>query len=251
MSETAPLFLMVVCDPVAPSGLIGQSILAAGGFYDTILPGEAYASRSPLSYPGLPESPEGYDGLVILGGRMSANDLATYPYFAEVERLALAFGEAGQPVLGACLGAQILARAHGARVWAMDGLESGFIEMAVTEDGARDPLFAGLGRHLTFYQNHYEAFDLPPGGVNLLTGGKCEVQAFRIEPATYGLQFHLEVTVDIVREWMRLFGERLYRDEPRLLSDLDPDLRRHMMIQRRVGEAVLHRWVGLARGSEA
>ena len=86
-----PRILMVICDPVAPSGLIGETILDKGGFYDTILPGEGFASWQPLAYPGLPGSPEGYDGLVILGGPMSANDAAEHPWLGTLEALATAF----------------------------------------------------------------------------------------------------------------------------------------------------------------
>ena len=120
----------------------------------------------------------------------------------------------------------------------------------MTAEGRRDPLFEGLGRRLTLFQNHYEACDLPPGGVNLMTGGACEVQAFRLGRAVYGFQFHMEVSVDVVREWMRLFGSHLYRDEPGLLTELDPGFGRHMEPQRRLACEVFRRWIALARPDE-
>ena len=252
-SGLRPRILMVVCDPVAPSGLIGAAIVEKGGFYDTILPAEGFASWAPLDYPGLPGPPSGpladHDGLVILGGPMSANDEADHPWLRELGVLAKSFEASGKAVLGVCLGAQIMARACGARVWHMGALEAGYVELQVTEEGAQDALFAGLGSPLTPFQHHYEAFDLPPGGVNLLTGGLCEVQAFRLGRAAYGLQFHLEVTVDIVREWMRHFGESEFKDEPRLLSELDAGFRTHMQAQRRLAAEVFGRWVDLARRS--
>jgi len=242
-----PRILMVVCDPVAPSGLIGATILDKGGFYDTILPAEGFASWSPLDYPGLPGTPADYDGLVILGGPMSANDEADYPWLRDLGALAKSFEASGKAVLGVCLGAQIMARAYGARVWHMDALEAGYVELQVMEEGRRDALFAGLGSRLTLFQHHYEAFDLPSGGVNLLTGGLCEVQAFRLGRAAYGFQFHLEVTVDIVREWMRFFGESEFKDEPRLLTELDAGFQTHMQAQRRLAREIFGRWVDLAR----
>ena len=250
ISAPSPRFLVVVCDPIAPSGLIGQTILAAGGFYDTVVPEKAFASWSPLTYPGLPQGPRGHDGLVILGGPMSANDEDAHPCFRDLGRLAKAFEARDKPVLGACLGAQIIARAHGARVWRMAEMESGFVELEVTAEGRDDALFGGLGDRLTLFQNHYEALDLPAGGVNLITGGKCEVQAFRLGRATYGFQFHMEVSVDSVREWMRLFGAEFFRDAPWLLSELDPGFMRHMEAQRQAADRVLRRWVGLARPGE-
>ena len=95
-----PRILMVVCDPVAPSGMIGETILDKGGFYDTVVPALGFASRSPLDYPGLPDSPTGYDGLVILGGPMSANDEAGHPWLRDLETLATAFEAGDKAVLG-------------------------------------------------------------------------------------------------------------------------------------------------------
>ena len=249
-SGLRPHILMAVCDPVAPSGLIGAAIVEKGGFYDTILPAVGFASWSPLDYPGLPGPPSGlladYDGLVILGGPMSANDEADHPWLRELGALAKSFEVSGKAVLGVCLGAQIMARAYGARVWHTGALEAGYVELQVTEEGAHDALFAGLGSCLTPFQHHYEAFDLPSGGVNLLTGGLCEVQAFRLGRAAYGFQFHLEVTVDIVREWMRFFGESEFKDEPHLLTELDAGFQTHMQAQRRLAREIFGRWVDLA-----
>jgi GMP synthase (glutamine-hydrolysing) len=246
-SGLRPRILMVVCDPVAPSGMIGETILDKGGFYDTIVPTARFASWAPRDYPGLPGSPVGYDGMVILGGPMSANDEAEHPWLGELGALATSFEASGKAVLGVCLGAQIMARGHGARVWHMGALEAGYVELEVTEEGRTDALFAGLGSRLTVFQHHYEAFDLPAAGVNLLTGGLCEVQAFRLGRAAYGFQFHLEVSVDSVRDWMRLFGESEFKDEPRLLSELDSGFQSHMQAQRRLAAQVFGRWVDLAR----
>lgn len=246
ISAPRPRVLMVVCHPVAPSGLIGETIVDKGGFYDTIVPGHGFASWSPLDYPGLPDSPADYDGLVILGGAMSANDEAEHPWLGELGALSKSFAAGGKAVLGVCLGAQILARSYGARVWHMGALEAGHVALQVTEEGRCDPLFAGLGCELTVFQHHYEAFDLPAGGLSLLAGGLCEVQAFRLGRAAYGLQFHLEVSIDTVRDWMRRFGESEFKDEPRLLTDLDTGFQAHMRAQRRLAAAVFRRWVDLA-----
>ena len=246
-SGLRPRILMVVCDPVAPSGAIGEAILDRGGFYDTVMPAKGFASWAPLEYPGLPEGPDDHDGLAILGGPMSANDGAEHSWLGELEALAAAFAAADKAVLGVCLGAQILARAYGGRVWHMGALEAGYVELELTEAGARDPLFAGLGPRITPFQHHYEACDLPDGGVSLVTGGLSAVQAFRLGRAAYGLQFHLETSVDEVREWVRHFGEDEVADEPRLITELDADFRTHMPAQRRLAVEVFGRWVELAQ----
>ena len=80
-----------------------------------------------------------------------------------------------------------------------------------------------------------------------MTGGLCEVQAFRLGRAAYGFQFHLEVTVDIVREWIRRFGESEFKDEPRLLNELDAGFQTHMRAQRRLAREIFGHWVDLAR----
>lgn len=246
MSPSGARILMVVCDPVAPSGLIGETIVDKGGFYDTVVPGLGFASRAPLAYPGLPDSAADYDGLVILGGPMSANDEADHPWLWDLEALARSFQAGDKAVLGVCLGAQIMARANGARVWHMGALEAGYVELEVTAEGAHDALFGGLGPRLTPFQHHYEAFDLPPGAAHLVAGGFSPIQAFRLGRAAYGLQFHLEVSIDTVREWVRLFGASEVKDAPRLLSDLDAGFRAHMGAQRRLARQVLGRWVDLA-----
>jgi GMP synthase (glutamine-hydrolysing) len=177
---------------------------------------------------------------------MSANDEAEHPWLGDLGALARSFSADGKAVLGVCLGAQILARSHGARVWHMGALEAGYVALQVTQDGTRDPLFAGMGETLTIFQHHYEAVDLPAGAVNLLTGGRCAVQAFRLGRAAYGFQFHLEVAIDTVRDWMRRFGKSEFKDEPRLLTDLDAGFQAHMRAQRRLAAQVFGRWVDLA-----
>jgi len=150
-------------------------------------------------------------------------------------------------VLGACLGAQIIARAIGGEVEPMGRLESGFIELNKTDEGDSDPLFAGLGRSFTVFENHFEAVRLPPGTVILAVGGACEVQAFRYGEKTYGLQFHMEVNVDIIREWMRHFGDTLYTAAPSLLETLESDFERHQTGQKAVAYSIIEKWRGLAK----
>src|ERR1700741_516824 len=106
-------FLMIVPEVTAPAGLVGETMIGEGAGYDTILPVERHASRSPFDYPGIPAGVGDYAGLVILGGPMSANDTAKYPFLGETMRLIRDFAAADRPVLGICLGAQIIARTFG------------------------------------------------------------------------------------------------------------------------------------------
>src|SRR5262245_41665282 len=119
-------FLVIVPEATAPAGLVGETLVGAGASYDTILPVERFASRSPFNYPGIPGDIGDYAALIVLGGPMSANDTDKHPFLADTMSLARKFAAADRPVLGICLGAQILARAFGGEVYRMDHLESGF-----------------------------------------------------------------------------------------------------------------------------
>ena len=149
-------------------------------------------------------------------------------------------------MLGICLGAQVIARAFGGEVYRMGRLESGFRTMELTPEGGNDPVFAGLGTNVTSFQNHFEAVRDVPGAVVLATGGACPVQAFRIGRAIYATQFHPEVTLDIVRDWIRKFGRAFTDDEPRLLTDLDRQFRESFTRHRAQCQTLVRNWLGLA-----
>jgi len=238
-------FLVIVPDVVAPPGLLGEAIIGKGCFYDTLMPTARYASHAPFDYPGVPRTSDGYAGLVVLGGGMSANDVAAHPFLVEVMTLVRRFDEDGKPVLGVCLGAQIVARSYGGEVYRMGRLESGFCEMELTAEGRADPLFSRAGDRVTVFHNHYEAVRNVPGAVVLATGGACPVQAFRIGERVYGLQWHIEVTIDIVREWIRTYGHQFCRDEPRLVTDLDRQFGIHFPSYRRACRRLVERWMAL------
>lgn len=237
--------LIIVPELVAPPGIVGEALIEAGVQYDAVFPESRFATWSPLDYPGMPTSPGDYAGLIVLGGPMSANDTDKHPFLSETMKLIRDFAALDRPVLGLCLGAQIIARTFGGTIYRMDRLESGFYELPLTAAGAADPLFRGLDREVTVFHNHYEATRDTPGAVPLVTGGACPVQAYRIGRATYGLQFHIEVTIDIVRDWIRVFGNAFCRDEPRLLTDLDRQFSGHFRKYRATCDHLVRRWLDL------
>ena len=139
-----------------------------------------------------------YDALIFMGGPMSVNDdLPDLRQEMECIRLAMA---QRQPVLGVCLGAQLIARAAGATVRRNPTKEIGWYELRFTDAAANDRLFHGLSRETVFHW-HGETFDLPPGAELLASSALCRNQAFRIGEEVYGLQFHLEVTPDMIANW--------------------------------------------------
>jgi len=138
-------------------------------------------------------------GLVILGGPMSVND--SLPWLREEERL---IGQAmahNQPVLGICLGAQLIARSLGAKVYRNPEKEIGWFDIHFTADGLGDPLFGGLPASETVFHWHGETFDLPSGAVLLASSRACRNQGYRVGGTVYGLQFHLEVTPEMIADW--------------------------------------------------
>jgi GMP synthase (glutamine-hydrolysing) len=138
-------------------------------------------------------------GLVFMGGPMSAND--ALPYLQQEIAILRGALERGQPVLGVCLGSQLLARAAGARVYPNPRKEIGWFEIDLTPAGLSDPVLGSLGPRRTVFHWHGETFDMPPGAEWLAQSEACRHQAFRIGRNAYGLQFHLEVTPEMIQDW--------------------------------------------------
>lgn len=142
-----------------------------------------------------------FSAIVAMGGPMSANDDDTLPWLADEKALIADAVRAGMPFWGVCLGVQLLAASLGARVYAGDEPEVGVLAVELTEEGRADPVFSALPRSVPALQWHGDTFDLPPGAVRLAGSPAYPNQAFRFENA-YGVQFHLEVSSEMAREWM-------------------------------------------------
>jgi GMP synthase-like glutamine amidotransferase len=240
-------FLIIVPETDAPPALIGEALLEAGHSYDAIYPTERFASRAPLSYPGLPSEPGDYAGLIVMGGPMSAHDTAEHAFLMELMALIRGFGVVQRPVLGVCLGAQVIAKAHEGEVFRLGLLEAGYVAMHTTAQAEQDPVFAGMTGPFTAFHTHYEGVRNIPGATVLASGGASAVQAFRVGDTTYGVQFHPEVTIDVARDWVRKFGAVFCRDEPRLVTDLDRDFAAYFPNSSRLCRRLVQNWVRLAR----
>lgn len=171
------------------------------------------------------EQPRAFDpnqlaGLVVLGGPMNADETDRYPFLApEIGWIQSAI-ECGLPVLGICLGSQLVAKALGSKVYANRVKEIGWYDVETTPAAADDPLFADFGPRQTVFQWHGDTFDLPSGAVQLARNDQCEQQAFRYGSSVYGLQFHAEVTAEMIRAW---FAEPASCVEVAALDYVDPD----------------------------
>lgn len=156
--------------------------------------------RNPHAVPTL----EGYNGLVVLGGPMNVDESALHPHLETELRLIAEAVEWGIPVLGICLGAQLLAKALGAAVQTNQEKEIGWYDLEPTPDGSQDPLFGHFAATETVFQWHGDTFDIPPGAVHLARGRGCTNQAFRYGDCAYGLQFHLEVDAALIERWLSI-----------------------------------------------
>jgi len=153
-----------------------------------------------LYLPGsVPPDPSAYDGLIFMGGPMSVND--NLPYLQWEMRAIVEGVKRDQPVLGICLGAQLIAKALGAPVYRNPQSEIGWFPVEFSEAADGDMLLGGLPKRETVFHWHGETFDLPPGAVLLASSERCRHQAFRLKESTYGLQFHLEVTPETIADW--------------------------------------------------
>jgi GMP synthase (glutamine-hydrolysing) len=141
-----------------------------------------------------------FDAIVAMGGPMSVNDDAELPWLREEKELVATAARAGMPFWGVCLGVQLLAASLGARVYAGEEPEVGVLPVELTEEGARDRVFCALPSSVPALQWHGDTFDLPDGAVRLAGSPAYANQAFRFENA-YGVQFHLEVSSGMAREW--------------------------------------------------
>lgn len=147
----------------------------------------------------LPRDVRTVGGLIVLGGPQAVYELEKYPWLrAEIALVEKAL-TAGRPVLGICLGAQMVAHVLGARIAQGPRREVGWAPVTLTEDGKDDPVFAGVPSPLTVFHLHGDTYELPPDAVNLATSALYEQQAFRWGEVVYGLQFHLEFTEPIIQ----------------------------------------------------
>jgi GMP synthase-like glutamine amidotransferase len=142
-----------------------------------------------------------FEGLIVMGGPMGAYEEDVHPWLRSEKSLIREAAQAGHPVWGVCLGAQLLAAALGARVYPGEaGAEVGMLPVELTDEALADPVFAGAPRSFPTLQWHGDTFELPDGATLLASSPAYPSQAFSYRNA-YALQFHLEVTPELAREW--------------------------------------------------
>ena len=183
---------------------------------------------------------DGHAGLVVMGGPMGANDTDRYPSLLQVERLCAEAMEYSVPLVGVCLGAQIMAKVLGSEVYPNPVREVGWYDLATAEGASHDPLFSELEPHEVVLQWHGDTFDLPKDAVLLASSPDCINQAFRYGENGYAVQFHLEILESMIREWVRRdaargwLGEKGRISASRILADTNTYMSRSEELGRRM-----------------
>lgn len=161
-----------------------------------------------------------YDGLIVLGGPMNVDEVESYPYLAkEVSAIENAL-KCDIPILGICLGSQLLAKALGSRVRKNKVKEIGWYDVAPTKAGMKDPLISKFKGTEKIFQWHGDTFEMPETAVLLASSRMCKNQAFRYGEHVYGFQFHLEVDKKMIERWLTIPGNKKELEE--LNGVIDP-----------------------------
>lgn len=198
--------------------------------------------REPESRPSL----DGYEALIILGGPMNSDQIDSHPnLITEVELIREAVSR-DMSVLGICLGAQMLATALGGSVSRNATREIGWYDVALTPDGACDPVLSAFASAQKVFQWHECGIQLPPGAVHLASSDASRVQAFRHGEHVYGFQFHLEVNQSLIERWLTVPANQLVLQEE--AGRIDPEVIRTKTSKlvsdlEELSQATFSRWI--------
>lgn len=193
-----------------------------------------------------------YDALWVMGGPMDVWEEPEHPWLrAEKRAIREAVAERRMPYLGLCLGHQLLGEALGGRVGRMAAPEVGILDVALTEAGRQDPLLGGGPARFKALQWHgAEVAEPPPGAAVLAASPACAVQALRVGDAAWGIQYHLEMTADTVRQWGEVPAYGCALDAtlgPGSLPRLDREAAAHMAGFNREARRLYDAFMRLAR----
>jgi GMP synthase (glutamine-hydrolysing) len=189
---------------------------------------------SPAAVTADPDGP-----LIILGGPMGAYEIDRYPFLSREIELIRRHVDGGRPVLGICLGAQLIAAAAGARVFRGEhGKEIGWADVELTEAGRADRIWSGFPRRFNTFHWHGDSFDIP-ATAELLASSDRYPQAFRLGSNVYAVQFHVEVVPARLEAWIHAYRLELEREKLSSQQVLAvPNEREHRRLASRFGENI-------------
>ena len=193
-----------------------------------------------------------WDAIVAMGGPMSVNDEDEHPWLAGEKAAIASHVRAGRPFWGSCLGAQLLASALGARVYAGPAPEVGVLAVELTAAGVDDPVLGALPPAIDTLQWHGDTFDLPEGAVLLASSPAYPHQAFRVGSTAYAVQFHVEVTEEMGEEWAGVPAYADYADRvlgPGGSDRLLAEFRLSSPLMQQHARELFERWCDLAEAA--
>lgn len=215
-------------------GLVGAALAEAGAELTHVMAHEGEA---------LPDAPDGYDALVVLGGGQNALDDAGSPYLPKLAALMRGFADSGRSTLGICLGSQVMARGYGAENLIGVAPEFGWQEVALTPEGRDDPVLGAAGDAFPIFQWHDDTFTLPRGAVRLAGNDAAHNQAFRIGRAGYAVQFHFESDQKLVDAWSTNHAGLLAERQPGWAERRHAEAERQGALADTAGMAIARAWV--------
>ena len=183
-------------------------------------------------------------GIVSMGGSMSAND--ELPWIADELKLLRSAADRGVPVLGHCLGGQLLAKALGAEITANPVREIGWFDVTCEKNSVAQHWFQDLSETFEVFHWHGESFSTPPNAINILRSAHCDNQCF-VQGNLLGFQCHIEMTSELVEEWARRFRDQIDVSQPTEQSseELVNDLSNRILGLNNIADAVYERWIAM------
>ncbi len=196
----------------------------------------------------VPADPQGYSGIAMMGGAMGVND--GLPWIAPLTGLLRDAVARQVPVIGHCLGGQLLAKALGAPVSRAPSAELGWVDVAVSDERARRDWFSGRAS-FTSFQWHYDAFAVPETAIGVATSDTGPSQAFIVDDRHIGMQFHVEMTRDLIDSWLATGSAELPSQSSvarQSAADIRTGIASHLDELSAVADGIYARWsAGLRR----
>lgn len=193
----------------------------------------------------LPDNITSYQGLVVLGGLQHARADDEFPFLKDVCDLILAFHKADKPVMGICLGSQLIARSFGAENILGNPVEAGWLPLQVSQAGRKDPVLSAVAEGDHLFILHTDTYTLPEGAVHLASSQMTPNQAFRMGRTTYAIQFHFECSVDHVNHWNGCFNGPINELVPHWSEILEEQSPKHGPKADALGLEIARRWISL------
>jgi GMP synthase (glutamine-hydrolysing) len=216
------------------------------GYFEEVLKGHAIGFDYIKAYGGesVPARMAGKSGLIVMGGPMGVYEQAEHPFLRDEMRLIESALELGKPVLGVCLGSQLLAAALGAKVTKGERKELGWYPVTLSEAAAQDPLFAGIQPTFWPFHWHGDVFPLPKDCAGLAASKQTPCQAFRYGHKAYGLLFHLEVTGEQIVQMLTVFADELHRAGG-TEEEINQQTPLHLPALNEIARTVFGRWAAM------